>query len=132
MWGVYWLLWCTVYIYIYIYIYTYNTFDKSKNVLALLAGGAEYTNCTSVDEWDLSIEGFGYETNSSEGKSPALQIWRVWSTFSLRLISVTPCPGVEVLVNVSYIRQIDIFNHLLNINNITVKKVTDIELIYSV
>ena len=58
--------------YIYIYIYVQS------------ARAVEYTDCTSIDEYDLSNKFGGNDTRQFDGEVPVmLEFWGKWSTSSL-------------------------------------------------
>ena len=54
----------------------------------------------------------GYATKPSDGEAPVLECWGMWSTLSLLLIQGPFRLKVVVLVRVSSIGQIELFNHL--------------------
>ena len=50
---------------------------------------------------------------ASDGVDPVLELWKMWSTPSLALLSRPLWPGVVVQVGVQSMGQIELFNHLL-------------------
>ena len=65
-----------------------------------------------------------YDTKLSNGEAPVLlELWRMWSTPSLTLLLGPHYPGVVATVMVISMDQIELFNHLT-----VLKQMTDIKL----
>ena len=81
----------------------------SLSVLARSAGAAEYTICISAVRKDSSNECPGYDTKQSDGEFPVmLELWGMWSTSSLPLLTGTLSLRVVVSDGVISIGQIEL------------------------
>ena len=55
--------------------------------MAHSAGALEYTDCISAEGLGTPNECSGYDTELSNGKAPVLELWGIWSSLSLPLLS---------------------------------------------
>ena len=79
--------------------------------MAQSAGAAEYTDCISAEEWNLSHpnEYPGYDTRQSDGEvSVMLDVWGMRSTPSLKSLPAPLWPEVEVPNRIFSMGQIEL------------------------
>ena len=94
-------------------------------VLLQLARAVEY-NCIYAERWDsLPHKCPGYSTKLSDGETPILELWGMWTTPSLPLLPGPLWSGVAVPARVLSLDQIKLFNHLT-----VCKLMTDVKLNY--
>ena len=76
--------------------------------MAQSAVAVEYTDCISAEGYDSLDECPGNDMKHSDG----VEIWGMWSTPSLPLLSGPLCPGVEAPDRILSIDQIELFDYL--------------------
>ena len=75
------------------------------------AGAAKYTDCISTEEYDSSNECPGYGTKKSDSEALVmLELWGIWSTRSLLLLSGQLWPRVVAPERVLSMNQIELFD----------------------
>ena len=71
--------------------------------------------CRCVRPLPIPNECPGYDTKTSDGEAPVLELWEMWSTSLLPLLPGLLRPRVVVPLRVPSMVQIELFNLLLGI-----------------
>ena len=77
--------------------------------------GFKYADCIPCKKKWMSW--VGYNT-TCDGEAPVLEIWEVWSTFSLPLLPGPLWPGVVVTLKFLFIGEIELFENYIYSNGI--------------
>ena len=87
--------------------------NRIKEKSIQLAGAVEYADCISTEGLDPTTNAcYGYDIKQFDGKAPALELRRMWSTSSLPLLPGPLLPGVVAPNWILSMGQIEMFDYL--------------------